>query len=462
MDEMSKRSRHAIPLQTITLVVFIICALITLVLLWYMNRTSRSYDRMRVATQDYIDCQHATADLRAASDALTNHARSFLVSENPEHVLLYYSALDSGNLDEEVLANLRNYLDDERALSQLETAMQLRERLMVTEGYAMRLMLSAIGEDVSDYPQKLRSIQLLPDDRRMSADEQKEKARNLLFGSDYEASQNKIDSYINKGQDRLISGMLTEQVASSQQLQDVLSHQQMLTVGLMLCLLVQAVIIFAMVVIPLRRQINSMNREQRLSEEGASEIQFLARTYNRIYDQNQRANEKLSFEATHDALTGLLNRAAYESLCRDYGASGERHALMLIDVDLFKTVNDRYGHDVGDKVLKSVADRLSATFRREDMACRIGGDEFAVIINDVDSAFTPLLKDKFRQIAERLSQPADGLPAVTVSAGVAYSNPQDDADSLFKRADLALYKVKDGGRNSCCIIDEAGNAEILG
>lgn len=461
MGETSKQSHHAIPLRMTTIAVFIIGVLITVVLLWYMNLTSQSYDRMRSATQNYIDCQQATADLRAASDALANHARSFLVSENPEQVLLYYSEVDSGNLDEDVLATLRGYMPDERALSQLETAMQLRERLMVTEGYAMRLMLEAIGEDITGYPQKLRSMQLLPDDKRMSSDEQKEKARNLLFGSDYEASQNKIDSYINKGQDRLISGMLTEQVASSQRLQDVLSHQQLLTVALMLCLMAQAVIIFAMVVIPLQRQISSMNREQMLREEGASEIQFLARTYNRIYEQNQRANEKLSFEATHDALTGLLNRAAYESLRKQYGDSSEKYALMLIDVDYFKTVNDRYGHDVGDKILKSVAHRLSVTFRREDMVCRIGGDEFAVIINDVDSSFTPLLQEKYRQISEQLAHPKDDLPAVTVSAGVAYSNREDNADTLFKKADLALYEVKDKGRNSCCIIDEAGKSVTL-
>ena len=109
-----------------------------------------------------------------------------------------------------------------------------------------------------------------------------------------------------------MSDMLTRQVDSSDNLFNVLHGQRILTVALMCTLLILAGIIFTMVIIPLRRHISSMNNDQQLSEEGTSELRFLAQTFNRLHEQNRIVAEKLNYEATHDELTGLCH-TSYDS-----------------------------------------------------------------------------------------------------------------------------------------------------
>ena len=462
MENKNEQKNKSIPLRTIIIVVVVIDILISIGLLYFMFQTSESYNKLRIATQNYIDCQDAADELRSSNDDLTNLARSFVISENTSDVTKYYSEAETLGSGEELLINVSGNLSNERAMVQLDNALQLRQQLMVTEGYAMRLMLVALGEDVSNYPQQLQSIQLLPDDLKLSVDEQKEKARSFLFDNSYENYKNRIVTSINRALDMLMNSVLTEQVESQDQLLGVLHRQQLLTYALMITLMLQAVIIFTMVINPLQRQIARMGQEQKLSEEGTSEIQYLARTYNQMYDQNQRANEKLNYEATHDALTGLLNRAAYDTIRKEYDQNGEKIALVLFDVDNFKEINDTYGHDVGDKALKYVADSLSASFRKDDNICRIGGDEFAVIVFNVNASFKTLLQTKVRKLADKLSHPDDeGIPSITLSSGAAFSEQCGTSEALYKNADNALYQIKKSGRNGCAVVNESGEIEVI-
>lgn len=458
VSEPNKTQRRAIPLRTIITVAILVGVIVSSFLLYFMYQTAKSYEAMREATSNYIDCQTAAADLKTDSEYLTNQARSFVVTGDASHVTLYYEEVQTGSFLEE----LREYLVSARASRQLETAMQLRDRLMITEGYAMRLMVAALGDDITAYPDKLQTIQLLPDDMLMSAAEKQEKARQMLFDNDYEASRNEINSRLNKGLDILMSDMLTEQVKSSEHLQTVLSRQQLLTGALILSLLLLGLFIVVMVIQPLQRQIASMGSDQMLSEEGTSEIRFLAHTYNRMYEQNQRVNEKLNYEATHDGLTGLYNRAAYDSIRAELSHGEENNALILLDVDLFKRINDQFGHDVGDKVLKTVAQTLLSAFRKEDDVCRIGGDEFAVIMRNLDSGSYTSVLDKMQLIAERLAHPAQaGIPPVTLSVGVAFTDQLQEGTELFKSADLALYHIKETGRNGCGFFTSSGNVDVF-
>ena len=204
-----------------------------------------------------------------------------------------------------------------------------------------------------------------------------------------------------------------------------------------------------------------MSSAEKLGEEGAGEIQFLAQTYNRLYDQNRLANEKLNYEATHDPLTNLYNRAAYASALDGFTTDGTRVALVLVDVDHFKSINDNYGHDRGDAVIKSVADALHESFRDEDMVCRIGGDEFAVIMHDADPGLRSMIIDRLKNVTKKLAHPQDDTPNVTLSAGVAFTDLLAADADLFKSADLALYKVKNGGRNGLAFSYPAGVTELL-
>lgn len=461
MSETKRKSRRAVPLQAIIVCLVGIGFVISFILTYFMYKTSKSYEDMRYSTRNYIDCQGIANSLLAGSDALTIYARGFVVTGDPQQAELYYSDTQAQNAIDEAMAEVRAYSMDERVLSQLNNAMQLRERLMSTEDYAMRLKVEAMGDDISQYPQKLQDVQLLPADTRLSPEEQEEKARGFLFDMDYESSKNEISLRINRSMDILMSGMLTRQVKSSDQLQSELRGQQVLTMALMCSLLALAVVVFTMVIVPLRRQISSMSNDQELHEEGASEIRFLARTYNRLHEQNRLATEKLNYEATHDELTGLFNRSAYASILDRLTKSGDRIALILLDVDLFKNINDWYGHDIGDAVLKAVASELLSAFRRDDMVCRIGGDEFAIIMSRVDSGVKAMVCEKLRLIAEKLANPGIGLPPVTLSAGVAFTDQLIPNTDLFKSADIALYEIKNGSRNGCGFSSATGVVETV-
>ncbi len=465
MDETKKKRPISVPLQTIIIVMVALGFIISCFLVYYMYHSSQVYREMRDATRDYMDCQSIASDLLAESDAMTGYARGFVVTGDPKQAELYYGDTEAQNAIDEAMEDVHAYSTDERVLSQLNNAMQLRDRLSVTEGYAMRLKAASIGGDISEYPKKLQDIQLLPADAQLSTGEQDEKARELLFDIDYESSINEISLRITRSMDVLMSKMLERQIESSDHMMKVLVIQHSLTGALMFSLLALAVIIFTMVIFPLRRAVNRMNSAETLGEEGASEIRFLAQTYNRLYEENRQATEKLSFEATHDQLTGLYNRTAYVSLLERLIAEEAKLAIILLDVDKFKSINDNYGHDKGDAVLKTVAETLQGAFRSEDMVCRIGGDEFSVIMNNTDSVCRPLIYDKLKKVADKLAdklaEPGNDLPSVTLSAGASFTDQRIPDTDLYKSADIALYKVKNGGRNGLAFANSTGTSEIM-
>ncbi|MBP5156165.1 MAG: GGDEF domain-containing protein, partial [Clostridia bacterium] len=114
-----------------------------------------------------------------------------------------------------------------------------------------------------------------------------------------------------------------------------------------------------------------------------------------------------------------------------------------LDIDCFKEVNDTYGHDIGDAVLKKVSSLLTSNFRANDKICRIGGDEFVIIMYDVDEDITELLREKFTDVRAELNKAENGIPATSISAGLAFGDENTSVESLYKNADTALYEVKD-------------------
>lgn len=462
MEEVRERKIHPeIPLQTVIIAMVVIGVVLSVILAFLMYQTSDSYKKMREATRNYMECQSVANNLLAGSDALTIYARGFVVTGDPQQAELYYTDTRTENTIKDALEEVSTFSTDERVLSQLDYAMQLRDRLSVTEDYAMRLKVAAINGDISEYPEKLAGVQLLPSDELLSAEKQEEKARSLLFDIDYESSKNEISLRINRSMEILMSSMLTKQSESSDRMRRVLIGQHIMTILLILLILAFSAIVFSMVVVPIRRAISKMSNAEELGEEGASEIRFLARTYNELYEQNRVTTEKLNYEATHDGLTGLYNRSAYATILERLTNEGSKMALIVLDVDLFKHINDRMGHDVGDTVLRTVGNVLTESFRSEDMVCRIGGDEFAVIMNHTDSGYKSVISDKLWKAAEKLAKPEGDMPRVTLSVGVAFTDQLTKGAGLFKSADLALYQVKKSGRNGCGFFSGIGTVEII-
>ncbi len=174
-----------------------------------------------------------------------------------------------------------------------------------------------------------------------------------------------------------------------------------------------------------------------------------------LYVARDITEEKLVKEqANHDSMTGILNRGAFDQILKTMESDNKNFALILMDVDNFKNVNDTYGHAVGDAILTRVAKQLAETFRSIDYVCRIGGDEFAVIMMDVTKKHGYMIEGKISEINKQLAANEENMPTVSLSVGVAFMDKDNPSDSLFKDADRALYYVKKHGRNGCHIYND--------
>ena len=173
-----------------------------------------------------------------------------------------------------------------------------------------------------------------------------------------------------------------------------------------------------------------------------------------VEESLRRNEERLQYIAHHDQVTGLPNRVLFHSHLRraiaEAQRSGRMAAILFLDLDRFKTINDSLGHEIGDQVLREVSARLSACIRKSDLVARFGGDEFVILLEDLRE-----LKD-IAHIAEKILRslpPPIAIPPhvlhVTTSIGIALV-PADgeDVDGLMKAADVAMYRAKEQGRNN--------------
>ena len=158
----------------------------------------------------------------------------------------------------------------------------------------------------------------------------------------------------------------------------------------------------------------------------------------------QKTLNQETYNATHDPLTGIYNRAGYYAALEKMEVN--KCMLLLIDLDAFKDINDTHGHEVGDKVLINVVETIKKYFRDEDYFCRIGGDEFAVLLDNVDERTSDVVAERVKKINEELAHPKSNLPSTTISVGGVYGKDVEDSYQLFKKADHALYHTKFNGK----------------
>ncbi len=267
-------------------------------------------------------------------------------------------------------------------------------------------------------------------------------------------------------EDRLVIGLAQPLSAILEQSEKLGTVVWQLVLGLCLaCILLASVVARAVT-----RPINSMSaavqrfahehQAETLAIDRRDEIGILARSFHLMQDEIlrqltalQNSRQELEHLARHDALTGLPNRRAFQERLEQALArsqrSGERFALLFIDVDNFKSINDRWGHDGGDAILKIVSMRLNATTRKADAVARMGGDEFVVLLDN------PMQREDITTIAEKL---LDSVRAPFLHKGqelqVGFSigisqYPEDGltAADLMARADHAMYEAKAAGRN---------------
>ena len=400
--------------------------------------------QLKKYTDEYIECQQHASDMQAGSDYLMAHARSFVVTGKSSFMDQYFEEVDVTRRRDRALESIRTYLEGTETFHYLSEALTHSNELMETECYAMRLACASFGYDISSAVSYIQDVELSSEDLALSPDEQQDKAIDLMFNEAYQEQKNTIDGNVQKCTEELVRLTKSQQEASTARLQTLLTRQRAMIFTLLIFILLTFILFFRAVLRPIEKSYAYIRSEQPLPLSGSYEFKYLANTYNQMYNQSKRNRNQLQYEATHDALTGVLNRGAFEK-ARSY-VDKRKIAMLLIDVDYFKTINDTYGHEMGDRVLQKGADLLTSNFRSEDSIYRIGGDEFAILMVHADSSLTGLVRSKIMSIIDELRHPEDGFPPVTLSVGVAFSDRRNPSGDIYKDADTALYKVKEANR----------------
>ncbi len=410
---------------------------------------TRGYQRMEMASDRYIAAQIAASDMEAASDYLTDRVRCFVVTGDVVYLKDFYEEVDVTKRRDKAVEKLETLLEgsDSSALQMLNSALALSNELIGFENQAMKLRVEAGDYSAEEIPADVSKFSLSEADRNLSPEEKKEKAQTLVFDNNYMHYKDRIRENVGLCTQALIHSSSQELELSSARLSLLVNLQTFMTILFLLMVLGIILVITKMIRQPLTKMVRKMQEQETIPPTGVEELRYVTRIYNRILQENREARERLSHEASHDALTGLFNRGAYDLLMES--ADREHMALILIDVDYFKTVNDKYGHAVGDRVLKRVAEILRQNFRSVDILCRIGGDEFAVVMTRVNSSMAQLVRNKIANANQLLQHPKDDLPPVSLSVGVAFSDRENPEGDIFHDADVALYRVKEAGRKGC-------------
>lgn len=409
----------------------------------------KQYGVLRGATQDYIDSEMAAQKLRAGSDYLTKQVRLAVATGERQYIDAYFEEANVTRSREEALEELAALHGE--ATKPLEKALSASVELMQTEFYAMRLVEEAQHLDASAWPEEIRGVTLSQEDARLSDTEKQERAQDLVISSAYEEAKDEINEDVDQALEVLSDAILGQQRQAADAFSGVFRV-------IVLCILLFGVMMLVVcqvmrywIVEPLVQYTRSIQDGLIVPAGGVNELQVLAKTYNAIYTENAERAALMKHQAEHDPLTELLNRGSYDRILNLYLNDGSSFALILVDVDTFKQVNDTYGHAVGDAILKKVAKCLTESFRSIDYVCRIGGDEFAVIMVDMTSDLSYTILKKIEEVNAHLAIAEGEVPPVSLSVGAAFTDNVEEGKPLFKAADQALYFTKEHGRHGCSI-----------
>ncbi len=451
---MAKESAKGININFLNTFFIVITMIVFCFILLISQNVSNRFHAVQKAIDKFITCEQSSGIIKDASNSMTELARLFVVNRDTKYALAYLKEIEEDKRQMRALEALQNVCsEDDLALQRLKIAISQAESLTMMELYAIKLGYEAQG--IENMPERIREIEIRESDKGKSSEELQEIAMKNLFGDGYLIYKTRINRNCDLTVTALENQIKDELNLNSHELGENIQRLR----ALFFVLLVMNVLIFIalalLVLLPLRQFQSSIARDQKLVIIGAKEFKNLAQSYNEIYEIKEKNTQSLLEKAEYDALTGILNRRAFDQICKTSAEKRTSIALLLIDMDNFKHINDTYGHSGGDTALKELARILTETFRKDDYIARIGGDEFAAILKDFKPDSIDKIVEKIGEVNENLGtlDSRFGIKPVSVSVGAAYSS-NGFSEQLYKNADKALYAVKEAGRRGCRVYEE--------
>ncbi|MCI9600327.1 MAG: GGDEF domain-containing protein [Lachnospiraceae bacterium] len=453
MEEKKKKQVRGIRISTVNMImIFISCALYVL-LITATVRVSDRYKDVHSSMDDYIAFEENEALLTDGSAYLTEQVRLYTVTLEPQYMEAYFTEANVTKRRETALEELKTSHEGNKAYEYLAEALGHSNDLMNDEIYAMRLISEAQGYPEDRLPEEVQAVPLNDGDQNMSQEEMIQKAREIVFGTSYQEVKTRISDSVNSSVESIHEMTHQQMLGDAEELESTMAIQRRLISILFVETIATFLLIIMLIIKPLRVYVNCIKEEKMMEITGSYEFKYLALTYNDIFEIKNANEAMLRYRAEHDPLTGIVNRGGFEQLKNMFRVKDVALGLLIVDVDKFKLVNDGYGHEVGDQVLKKVAAFLKDGFRATDYPARIGGDEFAVILTSMSEEMQGAVERKITEMNDRLMHPNDGLPQVSLSVGGAFSE-NGFTDDLYQKADAALYAVKENGRCGCRFYEE--------
>ena len=450
---MFKKSKdEGISLRTIHMWLVIGAAIISVLMFYSTYQLFDSFYHLTETTEQQIELRKAARELMDASDYLTEKVQRFTITADMQFLNDYFTEAFEANRREEAIQKMSEGKGNEAALADLKEAMNGSLKLMEREYYAMKLVIEA--KEIRNYQEVLESVELSKEDKALSPEEKMNLAAMMTHDDEYFVQKDHIREMMRASLDELEKMAYDTDASALESLRN-----EMKLIRLVIIMQIGAMIFMVWLtsklgIHPILNAVDRIKADSKIPETGANEFRYLARAYNKMYEAYKKSLESLNFKASHDELTGAYNRAGYDLLLSSIDL--ENTYMMLFDVDNFKTINDTYGHETGDKALVKLVKVLKKNFRSDDYICRIGGDEFVVLMVHSSDIDRKLIIQKINSINEELAQIDDGSPAVSISVGIVHGKNATDAENLFEKTDAAMYHSKQNGKNTYTFYDEDG------
>ena len=440
--------KDGIKIRSINFCMLILCCVLCAGVFISAFHQKSQYNTIIKNMTSYARCTKAVNEFRDTSDFLTNQVRLFLVNQDVSYAEKYFHEYYEVRNRERSLNYITELHSDDSIKLTMDLAYEESQELAKIEMYAMALIYHALNIPEKMFPAELKDVKINSAELLLSDSEKLAAAEGMLFGMDYQESKNKINSYTTIGLDAILTYYIDVQNTDKNTFYRFLLIQMCTIVALFLASVGLFIVIRVLVLRPIDYDIKSIRGEKKMHVLGSYEMRLIAKTYNALREKDEIKASILKHKAEHDPLTGLINREAFSKIKEVLSDTVEPIAYLIIDIDLFKAVNDKYGHLVGDEVLKKIAAILCEQFRNTDYVARIGGDEFAVIMTKFGDAPEFIIQRKIETINKLLQKVDQSFPSVSLSVGVAISTMGYN-EILEEQADQALYHVKQGGRCNC-------------
>lgn len=450
--EKQRIRERGIRIRTLNYIMVAVTAMMAVWLVVSNFNLEREYTLQQEAQERYTQCEKNAQILQETTDNLRKQVQYFSQTGEKTYVTMYFKEALSGN-KERAIEELQATEREQAVLSQ---AKEESDKIMKIEYRIIRLVSSANGIAGIITTEEYNDYHLTKEESLMSPSKKMQIARSLAFNSQYLQYSSDVSSHIKMFSQMILKNRQAEVEAYSEMISGHIKNQYIMTGVLVVVIFAVIFLYYVKVSVVIRKYMRSIMQDDLLTKTGVRELRYFAGAYNENAKKKMEQEKKLRFRADFDALTGVSNRGAFEKYVEERLADENRidGSFLLVDVDKFKFVNDGYGHEVGDTVLKNVAEALRDKFRSQDVVGRLGGDEFAVWIDGASEKRASYISERIKEINAELGQPEEGMPVVSISVGISFAEKGDIFKDIYKKSDEALYTVKEHGRCGCAVYEK--------